>query len=41
MNDFGFGPLVTAALAAFIIAPLGIWKLVEILIWLFSHVSWT
>ncbi len=40
MNDFGFGGFVTAAMIAFILAPLGIWKLIELVLWFTSHVAW-
>lgn len=41
MTDFGIGDLVTGFIVLLVIAPLGLWKLVEIIIWFFSHVSWS
>ena len=33
-----FGPLVKGFLVLLVIAPLGIWKLVEVIIWLVQNV---
>lgn len=33
-------PLQNIFVATLILAPLGVWKAVELVIWLFSHLSW-
>lgn len=37
MFNLDFRPLF---IAAFLGATLGLWKLVEIMVWVFSHISW-
>lgn len=34
-----YGGLVTIFLVLAVLAPLGVWKVIEIVIWLFRHVS--
>jgi len=36
--DFGIKAVCNMALGFLIILPLGIWKLVEIIIWVFNHI---
>lgn len=40
MNDYGIGPLVTVAIAGIVMMPLGLWKLVEIILWVWARVHW-
>jgi hypothetical protein len=39
-GDMGFGGLVKGFLALLVIAPLGLWKLAELLGWVWSHLHW-
>ncbi len=36
--DFGIKVVCNMALGLLIILPLGIWKLIEIIIWVFNHI---
>ena len=31
----------TALICMFTLAPLGVWKLIEIIIWFFGHIHWS
>ena len=37
--DYGFGALFGILIVLMVVAPLGIWKLVEIVIWVIRNVS--
>lgn len=37
-NDFGMGGLATGFIFLLCFFPLAIWKLVDIIIWLFQHI---
>lgn len=36
--DFGIKTVCSMALGFLIVLPLGIWKLIEILVWIFNHI---
>jgi hypothetical protein len=39
-GDFGMGGLVTAFLVCFAFLPLGVWKFVELAMWVWARVHW-
>lgn len=41
-SDFGFGAFAKAFVFLLALLPLGVWKLIEIVVWLVTHVrvSW-
>lgn len=38
MYDFGFGGFLKIFLGLLIISPFAIWKIIEVILWLFNHV---